>query len=340
MDNVNPKVLVGVVVTSLLVGGLGLFYGLSQALSDKPPQIVYVQAEPDDAQPTQAGSGDAQPVQAESDNAQPAQADSGDTQTVATDVIRYDQLVQQVAPLSGTTLAVNWGDTGQKLIESGAIDLDKFQARYSGLSEEQQAILLGDELTEITFKPENIQFWTNVLWALGLVQESKVLNEGPIKQYEDTYPLGGYASTGGWTLGSRPAEELYSSARVLDLTPEQDDLVYRVAENVFRPCCGNSTAFPDCNHGMAVLGLLELMASQGATEDELYRAALTFNSYAFSDVYVRLAAYFAMQDIPWSEVSPQLVLGPDYSSGQGARRVASLVGPIEGTPGQGGSCGA
>jgi hypothetical protein len=306
----NQKVAIGVMIASILAGVLGVSYGLSQALSEKPPQIVYVQAE------------------------------SGDTQTVDTGPVRYDQLVQQVAPISGTTIAVNWGDMGQQLIESGAIDLDKFQARYSGLSEEQQAILLGDELTEITFNHDNIQFWTNVLWALGLVQESKVLAEGPIKQREDTYPIGGYASTGGWTLGSQSAEELYSSARLIDLSPEQDDLVYRVAENVYRPCCGNHTAFPDCNHGMAVLGLLELMASQGATEDELYQAALTFNVYAFSDSYIRVAAYFAKQDIPWSEVSPQIVLGPDYSSSLGAQRVASVVGPIEGTPNQGGSCGA
>jgi hypothetical protein len=145
---------------------------------------------------------------------------------------------------------------------------------------------------------------------------------------------------GGWTLGSKPATELYSSTRLIDLTPEQDDLVYRVAENVFRPCCGNSTAFPDCNHRMAVLGLLELMASQGATEDELYQAALTFNAYAFSDTYISLAAYFAIQDIPWSDVNVREVLGPDYSGIQGARRIAAAVGPIPSAPVQGGSCGA
>ncbi len=222
----------------------GVLYGLSQALSDEPPKIVYIQSQPSDAQ------------------------------TANTETISYDRLLQQIAPLSGTTITVDWGDMGQKLIESGPIDLGKFQARYSGLSEEQQAILLGGEQTEITFKPENIQFWTNVLWVLGLVQESKVLGKGPIKQYEETNPIGGYASTGGWTLGSQSAEELYNSVRLIDLTPEQDALVYRVAEHVFRPCCGNHTAFPDCNHGMAVLGLIELMASQGATEDELYQAAL------------------------------------------------------------------
>jgi hypothetical protein len=91
---------------------------------------------------------------------------------------------------------------------------------------------------------------------------------------------------------------------------------------------------------MAVLGLLELLASQGATEDDLYQAALAFNAYAFTDSYVKVAAYFTMQDMPWSEISARRLLGPDYSSLQGARRIASAVGPIPAAPGQGGSCGA
>jgi hypothetical protein len=309
----NQKITMVIVVISLIIGVGGFFYGLSQALeSEKADAPVEIQTTP-------------------------AEVLAGDT---AAGGLRYDELLQQVAPLSGTTIAVEWGDMGQKLIEVGAIDLEKFQAHYNGLSEEQRAILLGDELTEITFKPENIQFWTNMLWALGLAQESKVLGEGPIKQREGENPIGGYASTGGWTLGSKPATELYNSARLINLTPEQDELVYRVAENVFRPCCGNHTAFPDCNHGMAVLGLLELLASQGATEDDLYQAALAFNAYAFTDSYVKVAAYFTMQDMPWSEISARRLLGPDYSSLQGARRIASAVGPIPAAPGQGGSCGA
>lgn len=301
-----------VVVLSVAVGVWGVLYGLSRGLKPEP---LATQLYPEVTPALQA------------------------TSAPAANGLRYDQLVQQVAPLTGTTIAVTWGDMGQKLIEAGAIDLDKFEAWYDGLDEEQQAVLLGDELAEITFTPENIQFWTNVLWSLGLTQESKVLSDGPMQQNVVRTPLGNYASTGGWTLGSHPATELYNSARLIDLTPEQDDLVCRVAEQVFRPCCGNHTAFPDCNHGMAVLGLLELMASQGATEAELYQAALSFNAYAFSDTYIALAAYFAMQDIPWTDVSAQEVLGAEYSGGQGARRIAAAVGLIPGAPGQGGSCG-
>lgn len=254
--------------------------------------------------------------------------------------LHYDDLVEQVAPHSGQSIPAHWGDMGQKLIAVGAIDLDKFEAHYGGLSEAQHAILLGDDLTQITLNAENIQFWTNMLWALGLTQRSKALDEGPMRQNEAQWPLGNYASTGGWTLGSKPATELYSSARLVALTPEQDRMIYQVAEHVFRPCCGNSTAFPDCNHGMAVLGLLELLASQGATEDELYEAARVFNAYAFSETYITLAAYFALQGVPWADLSPQDALSDQYSGIQGARNIAAAVGPIPGAPVRGGSCAA
>ena len=115
-------------------------------------------------------------------------------------------------------------------------------------------------------------------------------------------------------------------------------MVYQIAEHIFRPCCGNHTAYPDCNHGMAVLGLLELMASQGASVKELYQAALTFNSYAFSSTYLTLAVYFEGQGTAWLRVDAATVLGLDYSSAQGAKRIAAQVGPIPGAPSSGGGC--
>lgn len=250
----------------------------------------------------------------------------------------YDELVEQVAPSTGITIRVRWGDMGQRLVATGAIDISNFLSLYGTLNNEQLEILQGDTLEQITLTPANIQFWTNVLWSLGLTQESKVLTEGPMKQREAEIPLGNYASTGGWILGSKPAIELYNSTRLIALTPEQDAMIYRVAEHLYRPCCGNSTAYPDCNHGMAVLGLLALMAAQGATEAELYKAALTFNSYAFVGTYVTMAAYFDQSGVYWSEVDPVVVLGFDYSSAQAAHQIAARVGAIPGAPGQAGSC--
>jgi hypothetical protein len=81
-------------------------------------------------------------------------------------------------------------------------------------------------------------------------------------------------STGGWTLGKEENGGAYfNEFRIVELTPEQEALVTRIAKNTYRPCCNNSTFFQDCNHGSALLGLLELGASQGLTADELYQEA-------------------------------------------------------------------
>lgn len=252
----------------------------------------------------------------------------------------YREIAQTVTPFEGLTVPVVWGDLGKRLIEAGAIDLGKFERHYGEFTPEQEQILLGDDLQQITFNARNIQFWTNVLWSFGLTQESKVLSEGPMKQNEAQVPISGYASTGGWVLGSQSATELYNSALLVELTSEQDEMVSRVAERIYRPCCGNHTAYPDCNHGMAVLGLLELMASQGAAEDELYQAALAFNSYAFPDQYVVLSAYMLGEGLPWAEVDAATALSAEYSSAQAIQRIAEQVGPLQSSAGGGGGCSA
>ena len=70
-----------------------------------------------------------------------------------------------------------------------------------------------------------------------------------------------FSSTGGWTLAAKPITELYASLDLIPLTAEEQKMVEEVAAAVYRSCCNNSTFFPDCNHSMAMLGLLELMAS-------------------------------------------------------------------------------
>ena len=95
---------------------------------------------------------------------------------------------------------------------------------------------------------------------------------------------GNFASTGGWTLAQGDVMNHYSMHSFITLTPEQQVLVEKISKEIFRPCCNNSTYFPDCNHGMAMLGLLELMASQGTSEAEMYKIAKEVNSYWFPEV--------------------------------------------------------
>ncbi len=263
------------------------------------------------------------------------------TTETATETLNANALANKVAPDAGHTVNIRWGDTGIKLVEAGGIDLDRYKENYS---DPQYAELL-EFLTEnknegITITPQNAYFWVNTLWALGLTQQSDVLTKG-IMGTEYREDLANFASTGGWTLGSRDAVSLYSSSTIIPLTQEQQDLVTKVSANIYRPCCGNPTSFPDCNHGMAILGLLELMASQGATEKEMYEASLAFNSYWFTTTYVDLAYYFQTEKGQmWEEVDPKLVLSAEYSSAPGYQNIKKQIGNIPGTENVGASCRA
>ena len=104
----------------------------------------------------------------------------------------------------------------------------------------------------------------NTLWALGLVNKSKVLDEGPMRTGGTDLEILPQPAVG---LGIMPAMDIYSSQELIPLTRVGQETVRKIAENVFRPCCGNSTAFPDCNHGMAALAYIELAVSQGLPEN-------------------------------------------------------------------------
>lgn len=256
-------------------------------------------------------------------------------------VPNVENLTEIVIPEEGYEVNINWGGTGKKLVASGAIDLNKYRKNYS--SEEDQRLLT--YLTEtkdesIIVNRQNAYFWVNTLWALGLAQKSDVLSEGIMgTQYKED--IGNFASTGGWTLGAKDAVSLYSSSNIIPLTDHQHDLVMRASANIYRPCCANPTSFPDCNHGMAILGLLELMAAQGATEEEMYEASLAFNSYWFTNTYVDLAYYFQTEKgLKWNEVDPKIALSAEYSSASGYQAIKEQIGNIPGSNNVGASCGA
>lgn len=98
-----------------------------------------------------------------------------------------------------------------------------------------------------------------------------------------------------------------------------------MSKNIYRPCCNNSTYFPDCNHGMAMLGLLELMASQGVSEEDMWGAALAANAYWFPDQYLTIATYMKNKGIEWEDVNPKEILGYNFSSASGYKNIASQV---------------
>ena len=256
-------------------------------------------------------------------------------------------LEQQVNPRAGYQLPVSYGDLGPRLLKSGAINYDAFTAVYKQAGDPLTAaevdVLQRGADDPITITAENAHFLLNFFWAVGLVNNNKILTEGPMVQNSGGQ-IERFASTGGWTLGSKPVKDLYASVELIPLTEEQQKRVEEVASAVYRPCCGNSTLFPDCNHGMAMLGLLELMAARDASIDQMFTAAKYVNAYWFPQQAMEMAAYLrASQGIDFVRADPRMVTGSEYSSGAGAQQVHAALqgrGLLPKTPDGGGSCGS
>lgn len=241
--------------------------------------------------------------------------------------------------LEAVELPAAWGELGARMIAAGVIDRAKFEALYAergGLTSEEQQLLSGKAGGKIVVTEKNAGVILNLLWALGLGNKNTILEKGQMAdpQYGGA---GRFASTGGWTLATGDAMNHYSAHSFITLTPKQQAMVENTSGNIYRPCCDNPAIFPDCNHGMAMLGLLELLASQGANEEQMYKAALQMNRFWFMPQYRMIDQYLASKGRVPSKVSPKEILGKEYSSASGFSKVASS---IKGTPQGGGSCGA
>jgi len=255
------------------------------------------------------------------------------------------ELSEQVNPAEGYALSVSYGDLGPQLVEVGVIDYDAFMSVMSAggdaLNNNQIDILKMGSNEEIVITKENARFLLNFFWAVGLANRNSILTEGPMVEYSDGQ-IERFASTGGWTLANKSITELYASMDLIPLTAEQQALVEEVAAAIYRPCCNNHTLFPDCNHGMAMLGLLELMASRGASVDEMFEAAKYVNAFWFPQQNLETAMYLqAEQNMDFRDADPRLVVGREFSSASGARMVHQSLqssGLLPQAPSQGGSC--
>ncbi len=265
-------------------------------------------------------------------------------QTVSTpttsEKTKSSELEEEVLPSDGVVLPVRWGDLGAKLVSVGAIDAEKFTAIYEGrgtFTDEYKNLLLGQSEGNLRITKDNAGYLLNLFWALGLANKNPILDSGEMKDPR----YGGaenFASTGGWTIAEGNPMDHYSRHVFFNLTPEQQAVVDKVSKGIYRPCCGNSTHFPDCNHGMAMLGLLELMASQGVNEQDMWKTALVVNSYWFPDTYLTVATYMKNKGIDWKDTNPQEMLGENFSSAQGYARIASQVVQLQQQQG-GSGCG-
>lgn len=256
----------------------------------------------------------------------------------------YDEVVTKVLPERGFQSKISLKDSVLKLIENGVIDKQKFGDVYKekgGLPEELNDVLIKASNKPILLTRENANYYVNLLWALGLSNYMSTNTKSPILGKD----LFNFASTGGWNLGKEENGGAYfNKFKIVQLTKEQEALVTKIAQNTYRPCCDNSTFFQDCNHGSALLGVVQLGASQGLSEEKLYKEALAFNSFWFPNNYIQTALYFkVIKNIDWEDVNPKEVMGYNYSAvSQWSKSVAQEIAKIPNLiPKQegGGSCG-
>ena len=255
--------------------------------------------------------------------------------------INLEDLQEKVIPKTGFVFNIKWGDLGKKMVADGVIDKVKLAQALTGtdtLPPEYEKYLDGSEKEKIELNEGNARFWVDVLWGLGLANKSKVLSEGQMMQSGDASK---FASTGGYTLGVLDPMQYYSKYSYINLSTEQETTVREIAEGVYRPCCGNSTAFPDCNHGMAALALIELMVSQGSSKEEILKTVLAFNSYWFPQTYLDIAYHFAKNDQDFSKIPPSQLLSKTFSSSMGYQALKRQIGQVDWPALKGGgSCGA
>src|SRR3989344_2620263 len=211
--------------------------------------------------------------------------------------------IDEILPPS-VNLGVSWGEVIVKMVKNGAIDKQKFLALYEGrqsdLAQVKNLLEFPND-DEIIVTKDNAGLILNLLWPLGIANKTNVLSLGPMgTQYKKE--VGNFASTGGWTLGAKDGRKLFNSLNLISLTSDQESLVTEISQNIYRPCCGNRTYFPDCNHGAAMLGFIELAVASGLSKDQIYRNALALNSLWFPQTYAELGVYFRMKKgTPWTQ---------------------------------------
>lgn len=255
-------------------------------------------------------------------------------------------LFDEINPEKGYEITASYGSLGPDMIKMGVLDLEKFKSLFkkSGneLTQEQLDILTKGSDKKIKITRENSYFLLDFFWAVGLANKTRILTEGDMTKY-GANQVGSFASTGGWSLATGDPMNYYAKGNLISMTKEQEDLAEKVASNIYRPCCNNSTAFPDCNHGMALLGALELMAFRGATENQMYEAAKYFNAFWFPGNYYDIALYFKNKEgKSFRQVPGKVILGKNYSSASGWQSVKQWLaskGLIQEAPKQGGGCG-
>ena len=120
--------------------------------------------------------------------------------TTQTNNISGDNLFDEINPVAGYEIDVKYGNLGPKMTALGVIDPEKFKNVYEKsnqpLTLEQEEILMKGSDGKIKITRENSYFLLNFLWAVGLSNKSKSLDEGDMMKYGGKQGAGNFASTG------------------------------------------------------------------------------------------------------------------------------------------------
>jgi len=231
-----------------------------------------------------------------------------------------------------------------KLVKSGVFDVEKYKQLAGDLTPSDREIFSAQSGKKIEMTQDNNRTLLNLFWALGLIQKNESLENTELGQLKNQGQLGNLASTGGWVLGKKDATEYLSSQNILELTLEQQSRVARIASTIYRPCCGNHARFADCNHGMAMLGVLSLGVKQELSDEQLYSVALEFNEAWFPTQYSHVAQYLEkIEKTSVEKISPQSLLSAQVIGGSGhidniERPLAAFNGGEGVQSGKGGGC--
>lgn len=243
---------------------------------------------------------------------------------------QFEEATDEVLPAEGYLSKIALRDSIPRLVREGVLNRDKMLGLQQAkpFRDELSAMLDGPSDDPIFLTRDNASDYVNLLWPIGLSNHMDGNAQSPLF----TPRLPTFASTSGWSLGDQDQGSVYfNKFTIVALTAIQEATAITVANSTFRPCCDNATFYQDCNHGSALLGVLQLGAAQGLSEAELYREALAFNAFWFPDYYVRTALYFeVVRKQAWPDVDPKLIMSKAYSSLSGWQQNVQL--PLQAIP--------
>lgn len=227
-------------------------------------------------------------------------------------------LLSGLFPAQGFKTNVRLNNIVPELVLSGALNLSKVEQLYGkNLTQQELGIFTKPNYTNLTLNTSNANFYLLIFWAIGISNKNQILDNFSAELNASNSTVADLASVGGWTLGTNSSGMAYfNKLQLIGLSPLQQGEMYDIAAHTYRPCCDNPTAFPDCNHGAALLALMELGASEGLNGSQLYTLALQAQTLWFPSYYATTALELHYKNVSYWN-APQIVLDKNYSSFSG-----------------------